>query len=504
MDSVLIDSNPIKQHSFESIDSELYKKDSEFESKNESHELENYNENNDLNIDKHIPDVYDHDDIDEEPVKDVNDYDVFDQDTINIKEDLEEQLDIIADLDKIVMEPIEENSHKFANISNDINAKFEDLTNLHDNNAKSNDLEIDSSNQTPEMEYISDDEISKLKNNHTNEDQKFNIKISEDEGSQSDKEQKQLSDSKNTSWHRKDKQSSSKDKHQIPVSIIKPIPRIKPVKRTTRRVEFDEEKEMKKAGLGTDIPEPKLYVSFDNMTKKEIENEIELLKSQYIILFHKGKIEKVPKITFENIEDLKNQYDRLILKMKGGQMSGLFKLALILIWVLLEIVANKFGLNASGFTAYQMKLLSAYDDLLLELGEQYQFLGGFNWRPEISLIVITVLSLVVFVLCKYLVPIIGEENSNIITNAFIMVTTGKGGNILNKLNDYVNENVMPVVDGMTSGNATSGGNPMQGLGEMFGNFDIGAAVNGIGKMFGGMANQNQTKTRRSRNPKYEE
>ena len=161
MDSVLIDSNPIKQHSFESIDSELYKKDSEFESKNESHELENYNENNDLNIDKHIPDVYDHDDIDEEPVKDVNDYDVFDQDTINIKEDLEEQLDIIADLDKIVMEPIEENSHKFANISNDINAKFEDLTNLHDNNAKSNDLEIDSSNQTPEMEYISDDEISK-------------------------------------------------------------------------------------------------------------------------------------------------------------------------------------------------------------------------------------------------------------------------------------------------------------------------------------------------------
>ncbi len=235
---------------------------------------------------------------------------------------------------------------------------------------------------------------------------------------------------------------------------------------------------------------------FSSMKESDLQQQMKLLEAQYTILFNKKKINDIPVINKQNILSYYRQYNRLIRNMKAKRNSGIFRLALIVSWVILEYVCYKFGLNAKGFTIFQLKLLNYYDDILAELGEEYEMFGGLNWRPEVKLLLISFGSLLVFVVANYLMSFIGEDNAKLLQNSFVMVFTGNGNEIVNKISDFIDEKVMPVVNGDKSETSS--------IGDVIGNVDVGGIINGIGKVFGEVAKKSsQTEVpHRRRRPTY--
>ena len=95
------------------------------------------------------------------------------------------------------------------------------------------------------------------------------------------------------------------------------------------------------------------------------------------------------------------------------------KVYLVVLWLFIELVCNKLGLNISGYTEMQMKSMNRYDPLLRELGEnnyKNSTVGASTvsspWPVEIRLVFVALLNAVALVIIKMLS--LGEFGSNIV------------------------------------------------------------------------------------------
>ena len=95
------------------------------------------------------------------------------------------------------------------------------------------------------------------------------------------------------------------------------------------------------------------------------------------------------------------------------------KVYLVVLWLFIELVCNKLGLNISGYTEMQMKSMNRYDPLLRELGEnnyKNSTAGAATvsspWPVEIRLVFVALLNAVALVIIKMLS--LGEFGSNIV------------------------------------------------------------------------------------------
>jgi hypothetical protein len=281
-------------------------------------------------------------------------------------------------------------------------------------------------------------------------------------------------------------------------SIVEPVPVVEP------KVEPVIEPKKEKAKIP--IPQsPKLEVKkeelrrevdFGSMSDVDVQKQIELLKAQYLILFNKSKINEVPDINPQNVASLHRQYNRLIKNMKSKRNSNLFRILLIISWIILEVVCCYLGLKAQGYTAFQLKLMDSYDDILMELGEEYELFGGFGWRPEVKLVFISLGSLLVFVVTNYIVNFIGEKNASLLQNSFVLLFSGKE-DIVGKINDFIDEKVMPIANKSTESAPSS-------VSDLIGNFDVAGLIGGVGKVLSGLNKQNPTQDNvpRKRRPVY--
>lgn len=239
-----------------------------------------------------------------------------------------------------------------------------------------------------------------------------------------------------------------------------------------------------------------------NMSSEEAKRQCDLLRAKFTILYQNNKIDKIPDINRVSLSTMNGKYQKIIKEMKAKKNSGLFKLCLIIMWLAMEYLASKMGFNASGFTKTQMRYLSYYDDILLELGEEYDAGLAFNWRPEIRIMLASAGSMVIFLLASWASNVIGKENANILQDGFVSLMTGRGSETLTQIGNFIEEKIAPVVETATSSAPGAGG-----IASIMENMDIGGIVRGLTGMLGGQGKGNEKPKNgptRTRNPKFEE
>lgn len=200
-----------------------------------------------------------------------------------------------------------------------------------------------------------------------------------------------------------------------------------------------------------------------NKKEKKIRNEYEV-KFQILIDNYPGMGFLLPDEEM-TIDDIKDQYDKNILKIKVTNSSLEYKIYLIIYFLLLEgFLTKMLGIDASGFAMAQIKMLKRYDDMMLQLGEKWLSTGSSSWPVEISLFVSTSFQALVIIGLNYGLNYIGMSAAkdtilNGITSLF-----NSGFNNLTNLNGKNNNDL---IDGFVS-LLNGGGNIFENIGNFFG------------------------------------
>jgi hypothetical protein len=110
--------------------------------------------------------------------------------------------------------------------------------------------------------------------------------------------------------------------------------------------------------------------------------------------------------TLDQKHDMYEAYiKQIIIKMNCTQ----WKVYLVISFLVIEVFVIKvLGLNASGYTKSQLRIINRYDQLLAELGEKYYVAGTSSWPVEARLAGLALLNAVVFIGVKYLAGYLGE------------------------------------------------------------------------------------------------
>jgi hypothetical protein len=92
-----------------------------------------------------------------------------------------------------------------------------------------------------------------------------------------------------------------------------------------------------------------------------------------------------------------------------------YRFILAVMWLFIEFTCNRFGMNITGYTKYQIRSISKYERLLIELGEaKYNAKGADymqGWPGEVKILAIAVIQALIFFAIKTLANWIGETNA---------------------------------------------------------------------------------------------
>jgi hypothetical protein len=116
---------------------------------------------------------------------------------------------------------------------------------------------------------------------------------------------------------------------------------------------------------------------------------------------------------------LYHQHKTFVEHIHAGSSADDYKNYLIFGWVALEILCVNFGLDISGFTVSQIKLMRKYRTLLIELGETKSSSTSTwqNWPVEVRLVATSLIQAVLFVVVKMLCNKTGLGDTNDIFGA---------------------------------------------------------------------------------------
>ena len=132
-------------------------------------------------------------------------------------------------------------------------------------------------------------------------------------------------------------------------------------------------------------------------------------------------------------------------------------------FLVIELLATQvLGLPCNGYTMAQMRSMSKYERLLIELGEKWYVPGGSDWPVEYRIIFLALFNALVFMGIKWLAKYVGEGAAESLVNAVI------GGTVNND-----------------SGGSTTEPGDKGGAG---GGFDLGSLIGGIASMLGNNGN----------------
>ena len=110
--------------------------------------------------------------------------------------------------------------------------------------------------------------------------------------------------------------------------------------------------------------------------------------------------------TLDQKHDMYEAYiKQIIIKMNCTQ----WKVYLVISFLVIEVFVIKvLGLNASGYTRSQLRIINRYDQMLAELGEKYYVSGVSSYPVEVRLAGLALMNAVVFIGVKYLAGYLGE------------------------------------------------------------------------------------------------
>jgi len=183
--------------------------------------------------------------------------------------------------------------------------------------------------------------------------------------------------------------------------------------------------------------------------------------------------------------EIKHQhYDRYVKQIHIDNSVGNYRVYLLVLFAGIELFCVKvLGLDMSGYTINQLRLMNKYDRLLVELGEKTYSSVGSDWPVEARIVVMALFNGIIFLVVRlfasYLGPGLGDMMQNMVNNFL----TGDKAEITDKDNK----------DGLPDPPVNNGGG-----------FDLNSIINGLGGLFGGGNNSDKPRRRAPRRPAYAE
>lgn len=228
----------------------------------------------------------------------------------------------------------------------------------------------------------------------------------------------------------------------------------------------------------TNTPKKKVKPDYNLMSKNEQTEYRKDFDAKFRILRNSFPGWNIPIFTEElSLDKIHSIYEDLVKSIVISQNCNQYKIYLILMFFGAEVFFNKvLGLNASGLTMNQIKMMSNYDKLLVELGEQYFSTQESNWPIEIRLIITFGFNTILFMGIKYVSNWGGfgdetvEQLQNVIANVsnnFTNLKIGEDG-----IHEIPVTSKNSVIDGLL-GSLLGGGGDISGL------------IGQVGNLFGG-------------------
>lgn len=129
----------------------------------------------------------------------------------------------------------------------------------------------------------------------------------------------------------------------------------------------------------------------------------------------------------EPLEMVHARYERYIRHIHISGAADSYRNYLILMFLVIELLATQvLGLPCNGYTMAQMRSMSKYEQLLIQLGEKWYVPGGSDWPVEYRIIFLALFNALVFMGMKYLSQYVGGEGAAESIINFII-----GGNVNN-------------------------------------------------------------------------
>jgi hypothetical protein len=129
-----------------------------------------------------------------------------------------------------------------------------------------------------------------------------------------------------------------------------------------------------------------------------------------------------------SLEQVHRLYESYVKHVTIQSNQTHFKIALVVMFVAIEYAASRFGISLAGYAEFQIKSMSKYDAVLLELGAKYASDGsGGEWPVEARIVFIAVVQAVIFFVAKYIEKLIGIPSAKVHTMIDGAVESFTGG-----------------------------------------------------------------------------
>ena len=161
---------------------------------------------------------------------------------------------------------------------------------------------------------------------------------------------------------------------------------------------------------------------YSEMTLEEQARHRATFTTRFGLLREKWKNYHIPDIKDNmSLEEIHEQYDVYVKNIHVHISKDKYKIYMVIMWLFIEFVCIKIGLNVSGYTMSQLKGMSKYDKLLIELGEKSNAAvnneESVQWPVEMNIIYMALVNAVTFIIIRVLADYIGEGFANEIVNA---------------------------------------------------------------------------------------
>lgn len=221
-------------------------------------------------------------------------------------------------------------------------------------------------------------------------------------------------------------------------------------------------------------------------------------RSRYNILRDTWKTHDIPEIKdLMSLEEIHEGYEIYIKNIHVSQSTDKYKVYMVVMWLFIEYGCIQMGLNVSGYTMSQMKSMSKYERLLIELGEKnykYAPMGDSHsdWPVELNILFMALANAAIFIVIKMLCQHInmGDNLANTIIETMSSYLSGSQPQPGNVLFNGIHKDVSDV--------PAPSQNPM-------GSLDLPSIISGLGNMFLQSQKPAQTQGKTPKfNPVYEE
>jgi hypothetical protein len=188
-----------------------------------------------------------------------------------------------------------------------------------------------------------------------------------------------------------------------------------------------------------------------------------------------------------SLDKIHDSYEGYVKQIMVSLNSSQWKVYLVIFFLAIEVFGIKvLGINFKGYTKSQVKLLSRYDRLLVELGEKYYVQGASQWSTETRFIMMAGFNAVIFCVVKYLSKWLGGDAMAETIQGFVDQMMG-GGSMFTSSGPQKDENGLTIVpsESVKQQAASQGNDSTGGLASLLGGGDGGGIASMLGSLMGG-------------------